>query len=105
MDNSLNIFGIDSDIQDYEYPSSFLFYFIVVLIVALLLLVFLATVNYKNGAEYLKSFSLQQSMKAMEMKDGSDLNVFNGIRSLSMVWVVLGHTFLNTLGGGVINLL
>jgi len=66
--------------------------------------VFLATVNYKNGAEYLKSFSLQQSMKAMEMKDGSDLNVFNGIRSLSMVWVVLGHAFLNTAVGGVKNL-
>lgn len=39
------------------------------------------------------------------MKQGSDLNIFNGIRSLAMMWVVIGHTFLNTAGGGVNNAL
>jgi hypothetical protein len=97
------IFEVEADIQDYTYPKDFLFFFTVFLVVALMLLVVIATLNYNKESKYLKCFSLQQSFKALEIREGSELNVFNGIRSLAMTWVVLGHTYLNTAGGGVIN--
>jgi len=32
-------------------------------------------------------------MKHFDIREGEDLNVWDGVRSLAMMWVVIGHTF------------
>jgi hypothetical protein len=50
----------------------------------------------------LRGFSLRQTLKIFKYNDKSDLNVFNGIRSLAMMWVIFGHYYLNS-STGVVN--
>ena len=92
------IYDVQSHIQDYQFPYTPLFYITVIIMVILACLVLLATLNHKKESKYLKCFALQETLGVLKRRE-SDLNVFNGVRSFAMMWVILGHTFLYSLGG------
>ena len=48
-----------------------------------------------------KYFSLQTNLKLLERREGSSLNVLNGVRSLSMIWVIMGHCMSSSLNGAI----
>jgi peptidoglycan/LPS O-acetylase OafA/YrhL len=58
-------------------------------------LAFVATVRgYKSKQnKYLDSFNIMANMKHFNIREGEDLNVWDGVRSLAMMWVVIGHVF------------
>jgi hypothetical protein len=64
-------------------------------------MVLLGTITYKSRSGYFKAFALQKNTEILISRKESDLNIFNGIRALSMMWVILGHTFLNSLTGTI----
>lgn len=39
----------------------------------------------------MEAFSIQSTNKLFKYHEGSRLNVLNGVRSLAMLWVILGH--------------
>lgn len=85
------------DIEAYVYPYDWKFYFTVSLISLLFLLVLITTVfkskisnRSKKQLILLNCFNLQDSIKLFKYKQNT-LNVFNGVKALSMMWVVLGH--------------
>ncbi len=63
-----------------------------------MVLITLYATFFKSKANMIKAISLQESMKIFKTKD-SDLNVFNGVRSIAMMWVVFGHYYFNTITG------
>lgn len=54
-----NVLNIDSDIQDYSFPYTPLFYITAAILLILTLLVLFSTFLYRNKQKYLKSFALQ----------------------------------------------
>lgn len=46
-------------------------------------------------------FNIKESRKIFKLNPDSDLNVLNGIRSISMIWVVFGHTMSYSISGSV----
>ncbi len=48
-------------------------------------------------------FNIRESIKIFKHNPNSNLNVLNGIRSISMIWVVLGHAMSYSVSG-VINI-
>lgn len=46
-------------------------------------------------------FSIKESRKIFKRNPNSNLNVLNGVRSLSMIWVVFGHSMSYTLSGAI----
>lgn len=91
-----------------------MFYLTVTLLLTLLITVILSTLNIYNKnksinkinnnsqSHKLSMFSLQQSYKSLvDHHPYSPLNVLNGIRSISMIWVVLGHVMSLTISGSL----
>jgi hypothetical protein len=91
----LSVFWIKSDTEHYQYPLFWVSYLTIFIIVTLLILAFIATVRgYKSKQnKYLDSFNIMANMKHFNIREGEDLNIWDGVRSLAMMWVVIGHVF------------
>jgi len=66
------------------------------LLVGLFLLAFVATVRQASKNEdhkYLGCFDLTRNLKYLEVRQGESLNIFDGVRAISMMWVVIGHCY------------
>jgi branched-subunit amino acid transport protein len=90
---------VDTNPQDYTYEKSGWFYFTVVTIVILVILGIVSLVRfrkrkekYSGVAKILQSFDFSESMKIFTYKSNY-LNVFNGIKTICMFWVIWGHQF------------
>ena len=81
-----------------EYEYSWLFYATMLFFFGIIVL-YLNSSYFKNQQSgiIMKSFNIKENMKIFEYKP-SHLNTLNGIRSLAMVWVILGHAFVFGLG-------
>jgi hypothetical protein len=64
----------------------------------LLLVIFTTITKHKNK---LSMFSLQESAKVFKRNPNSNLNVLNGVRSLAMMWVVIGHSYSFGISGSI----
>lgn len=42
-------------------------------------------------------------MEYFKIRENEDLNIFDGVRALSMMWVIIGHSYSFFIGSGVIN--
>ena len=70
-----------------------MFWFTVVLLFFLSLLVLASSASEIIGKhKILGEFSLQRSLKVFEYKENR-LNTLNGVRALSMLWVIMGHEY------------
>jgi hypothetical protein len=91
---------VDQNPQNYDYPYLWEYYLTLVLIVLFCLLGFVAIVlairkkkeKYSLAHQIIHTFSYQESMKIFKYKENY-LNIFNGVKALSMFWVILGHEF------------
>jgi TctA family transporter len=125
----LNVFSIDSNTENYDFPMNWLSYLTAFILVAIGVLVFAATVRgcdrkEKEGSEIKSEIKLERGEKRVKesdnkwvacfdlstnirqhfkIRENEDLNVWDGIRSISMMWVIIGHCYTFSLGG-VINI-
>lgn len=97
MQAPYSIHAIFNDIQDYQFPFNWVFYTTIAILSLLAVVTLYATLS-KSNYKMIQSVSLQETMKVFKSKD-SDLNVFNGVRALAMMWVVFGHYYFNTVTG------
>jgi hypothetical protein len=101
LDTALTLLGmpyrvglIMDDVQDYRYPFTWVFYLTAIILLAMFSLTIYATfANSKK--KMIKAISLKESWKIFNTRD-SDLNIFNGVRALAMMWVVFGHYYFNS---------
>lgn len=57
--------------------------------------------SLKPKLKSISMFNIKESKKIFKLNPDSDLNVLNGIRSISMIWVVFGHTMSYSISGSV----
>ena len=89
----LSVGDVENHIDKYEYGYDWVFFLTVFIITALVFLVLLASCSKTAGKhKTLSAFSLQNSLKIYEYRE-SRLNTLNGVRSLSMFWVICGHAY------------
>lgn len=56
--------------------------------------VLISTISQKASSnKILSSFNLKNSLKIFKYNPDSRLNVLNGVRSMSMFWVIFGHQY------------
>lgn len=102
MDGAMAFIGVPytvgrvmNDVQDYEYPLNWVFYVTAIILTACVGATLYATFT-RSKQMLLKGIALQESLKIFKTKE-SELNIFNGVRSLAMMWVVFGHYYFNTI--------
>ena len=57
----------------------------------------------KNNNIVVNSFNVVKNLEYFKIRENEDLNIFDGVRALSMMWVIIGHTYPYFLGAGIIN--
>jgi hypothetical protein len=64
-------------------------------VVFLVLIVLLTTyLHGRSGGLFVRSFALQETWPKLFAAEANVTSALNGVRVLSMVWIVLGHSFL-----------
>lgn len=96
-----NVVAISQHIQDYSFPINWVFYITILILLGFIALLVVGSM-LGDKIRILRGFHAGQTLKIFKYNDKSDLNVFNGIRSLAMMWVVFGHYYLNS-ATGVVN--
>ena len=89
-----NVYAIYDHIQDYQSPFNWVFY-LTIIILSLLVGVTLYATLFKSKIKLIRAVSLRETLKMFKNKN-SDLNIFNGVRAIAMMWVVFGHYYFNT---------
>ena len=93
--------SIEVNPQDIQYDFMGWFYFTIILLCFLVAMGVFACLKGKLGKrkerkgladKVVESFDLGQSMKIFTYKHNY-LNIFNGIKTISMLWVIFGHLF------------
>jgi len=84
----------------YVFSYDWVFYLTLAIILTLVLTVAVASLR-KERKGWMKAFSLQENWALLTAKKESDMNVLNGVRVMTMMWVVMGNTFINSLIGAI----
>jgi hypothetical protein len=103
----LSVFSVDSDIEHYTSPMTWASYLTIFILLTAFLLTIIATIHRsskKDGSKILGSFDVTANMKHFKVREKEDLNVWDGVRALAMMWVVVGHCFTSFLQAGVKNI-
>lgn len=60
---------------------------------------------FKNNKsnKIVEAFDIGKNMGHFKIRENEDLNIFDGVRALSMMWVVIGHSFSFYLSAGLSN--
>jgi hypothetical protein len=97
----LAVGSVDLNPQNYEYERTGWFYFTIITILLLAVIGIISLIRsirskkkekYSTGDKILQSFNYAESMKIFVYKSNY-LNIFNGIKSICMFWVIFGHLF------------
>lgn len=85
---------------------SFLTLFILILLVIAAIVVTLRNAKKKNKGKknIFDAFDINKNIDYFKIRENENLNIFDGVRAVSMMWVVFGHTYLFFLGSGLSNL-
>jgi peptidoglycan/LPS O-acetylase OafA/YrhL len=90
---------VNNNVPAYQYDYDWVLFLTLVVFVVTLLLVIISTVSTQNKG--ISMFSIKESRKVFKINPNSNLNVLNGIRSISMIWVVFGHSMSYTISGAI----
>lgn len=94
------IYRVVTDPQNYQFPYHWTFY--LTLLILLLLAGMVAVASLRKRREgWLKGFSIQDNMSLLLAKRESNLRVFDGVRVLTLMWVIMGNTFINSIIGAI----
>lgn len=58
----------------------------------------------KKSNKVVEAFDVGKNMIHFKIRKNEDLNIFDGVRALSMMWVVIGHSFSFYLSAGLVNM-
>lgn len=100
MGAPLAVGSIDRNPQDYTFETLPWFYFTVTFLLLLLVLSVISVFwayrqkkeKYAGLEKVLQCFNFTESMKIFVYKSNY-LNIFNGIKTICMLWVIFGHQF------------
>lgn len=87
------VLGIDSQVDQFDIPYSATFYITIAILMSLTLLTIIASLIKYSQIRHQKRvnyFSIQSSSQIFTYKQNR-LNVFNGLKAYSMLWVIFGH--------------
>lgn len=59
----------------------------------------------KKSHKIVEAFDVGKNMSHFKIRKNEDLNIFDGVRALSMMWVIIGHSFTFYVSAGMINIL
>lgn len=81
-------------------------YLTIMIMTALLALIFAATVRKSSKKEeiVLGCFNLAENMKHFKIRSNENLNVWDGVRGVAMMWVIIGHCYFFSLFAGPVNI-
>lgn len=95
----LAVGNIDVNPQSQNFETLGWFYFTLVFLSILVILGLVSTFlgrkkkdKYNGIDKVIQCFSIKESMKIFNYKINY-LNIFNGIKTICMLWVILGHLF------------
>ena len=84
-----DLFSLTSDSESYVFPMNWVSYLTTFLLTGIMLMVLVATLRRSKG--WLGCFNFVSNMKHFHVREGEDLNIWDGVRALAMMWVVIGH--------------
>ena len=58
----------------------------------------------KKNSKIIDSFNVVKNLEYFKVRENQDLNIFDGVRALSMMWVIIGHTYSFFINAGIINI-
>jgi hypothetical protein len=90
-----------TDPQNIEFEYTWLSYLTISILLLILLLVSVSSLMKKNKEGWLKEFRLQENISEVFTYKKSNLSVLNGVRALTIMWIVMGDTFFNSIIGAV----
>lgn len=89
----LEVASVENNFPNQQYPYERFFFFTLFMFTLLFILVLLSSLSKTVGKhQILSAFSMQNSLKIFKYRD-NPLNTLNGVRALSMLWVIIGHEF------------
>lgn len=98
-----NIFSIDSHSDTYHVETDWLTY-LTLTIIALLIVVTLVSSLLAKKPAIIQAFDVRKNLAHFKIRTNEDLNIFDGVRAISMMWVVIGHIYSFFISYGVINI-
>jgi hypothetical protein len=108
LNSTFDIYSINSHIQDYQVDMDWFSYLTIVIMAAFALAVLWASLRNlkekKSPHRLLDAFDLGSNMSHFKIRQNEDLNIFDGVRAIAMMWVVIGHVFSFYLGSGLENI-
>ena len=58
----------------------------------------------KKNSKIIDSFNVVKNLEYFKVRENQDLNIFDGVRALSMMWVIIGHTYSFFINAGITNI-
>ena len=58
----------------------------------------------KKNSKIIESFNIVKNLEYFKIRENQDLNIFDGVRALSMMWVIIGHTYSFFINAGITNI-
>jgi peptidoglycan/LPS O-acetylase OafA/YrhL len=91
------------------FPLTWVSYLTIFILLALGVLVLTATIrgygrkDTDKNNKWMECFNVVPNLNYFSIRKGETLNAWDGVRSLAMMWVVIGHVYSNFLAG-IVNL-
>jgi hypothetical protein len=100
--------SIYSHPEQYAFNFNWMSYLTITILIILTILAIIATVRaklkQKTSNKMLICFDLVANTKNIfKVREGEPLNIIDGVRAISMMWVIIGHFFSFLLSSGILN--